>query len=156
MAPFYCFEDSSPSLVPTMNMVRGITRLMSSLMNIFLRWYMFNVSFLQYNVSFMLYCVVISLQQCLWNLNFTPQNEGLDGGFGLPKPCKRFDIPRGEGCSWVVVALNQLVTFLQKHFSASYYVLSLFPGHPFWFYCVILKKMMLFSFVPVFIVFGQN
>ena len=134
-----------------MNMVRGITRLMRSLMNIFWRWYTnkhFNIPFLQYNVSFMLYCVVISLQQCLWNWKFTPQlqNEGIDDEFSSPKPCAKDSAsPRGgEACGWVVVEMHPLVTFLQKLFSANYYLLLIsllsFPGHIFLFCCVNLKN----------------
>ena len=62
------------------------------------------------------------------NLNFTPQNEGLDGGFGLPNPCaKDSTSPRGgEDHGWDVLAVHPLVNFLQKAFSANYNVLSLF------------------------------
>ena len=144
--------------MPTINIFWGITRLMSSLMNIFLRWYMFNVIFLQYNVSFkfMLYCVVISLQQCLWNLKFTPQNKDLDGGFGSPKPCiKDSTSPWGNAGMWVVVAVHPLVDFLQKPFQPiTMYYIS-FQDIPFDFNVIIYKKMLLI-FVPVFIIFGQN
>ena len=48
-------------------------------------------------------------------LKLTPQNEGLDGEFGLPKlSAKDSTSPRGGACRWVVVAVHPLVTFLQK------------------------------------------
>ena len=52
----------------------------------------------------------------------------------IPHPLGGGGLRVGCGCS------APIGHFLQKPFLANYSVLSLFPGHPFWFYCVNLKK----------------
>ena len=84
--------------------------------SIFLKWYISNVPFPQYNVPFMFYCVVISLVLCF--LNFTPQKEALDENKTGYDMCIRFDIALKAwgGRGWDMLAVGPLVNFLQIPF----------------------------------------